>query len=361
MWVLDDLTPLHQLAEETLRAPAHLFTPRPVYRLTRQVYGLNSLLALYATYAADNPPAGVVVSYFLQEAPQEQVTLTLLDAEGQQANSFSSQIVPEAPVPIGPLQYHLRYGVAVMTGKPVGEDEPGVQWGTLTLSPPASDVVPAQPGLNRFVLPLLYPGARRVPGAPGGGITQPLALPGNYSVRLTIGEQSWTAPITILKDPRVTTPQSELEAQFAFMVQLRDKVSEIHDAINQLRRVRQQIEERTLAATHHASATAIRQQAKTILDKLAYIEAILIQTHLNEMSGELASTGFSPRLNQRIQAIGYAVARSDNAPTAQSYALFAELAARADHQLELLRAVLDNELVTFNQLFRDANVPAVSL
>ena len=79
LWILDDLTPLHQLSDAILEQPTHLFAPRPVYRLTRQVYGLASLLTLYASYAADNPPAGVVVTYYLKERPAGAVTLALLD------------------------------------------------------------------------------------------------------------------------------------------------------------------------------------------------------------------------------------------------------------------------------------------
>ncbi|MEP7188477.1 MAG: hypothetical protein ABI901_04700, partial [Roseiflexaceae bacterium] len=67
-----------------------------------------------------------------------------------------------------------------------------------------------------------------------------------------------------------------------------------------------------------------------------------------------------PRLNQRLQALGYAVARSDHAPTQQSYELFAYIAARADRQLALLRQVLDTDLVEFNRLYAQAGFSAVA-
>lgn len=59
LWILDDFTPLREFAGG-IAGTTHLFQPRPVYRLTRQVYGLDSLIALYQTLAADNPPSGVV-------------------------------------------------------------------------------------------------------------------------------------------------------------------------------------------------------------------------------------------------------------------------------------------------------------
>ncbi len=242
LWILDDVSPLRELAEEPriAEAPVHLFAPRPVHRLTRHVYGLDSLNALYGHFAADNPPSGVVVYFLLNQAASD-VSISLLDGEGAVVNTYRSQTEPAPAAPIGPLAYKLEAGGAVLTGKVSGEEEPGIRWGPLTLNPEHPGIVPTCAGLNRFALPILYPGARGVPEALSAGITAPIAPPGRYAVRLTVDGQSWERPVEILPDLRVATTPAEFQAQFELMIAIRDKVSQVHDAVNRLRDVRRQV------------------------------------------------------------------------------------------------------------------------
>ena len=362
MWILDDVTPLRQYHTiDSTAAPAHLFLPPPVLRLTRQVYGLDSLVALYSPYAAPNPPVGVVVSYWLNQPPTDDILLELIDRDGTVVSRATSAVAAHAAAPIGPFDYELRGGTATLTGNVVNAEEPGIRWGPITLGA-AQHVVPTtRRGLNRCTLPIVYPGARRVPGALGGGITQPLALPGSYTVRLTIGERTWTAPVEIVRDPQTNASQADLEAQFGLMVKIRDKVSVIHDAVNQIRDLRRQIVERTATTEARNVATPIPAAATTLLASLATIEAMLIQPQLHERSGELAGTELAPGLNNKLEKLGYAVARSDHAPTRQSLELFADLSDRTDRQLARLRDVLANDLVAFNQLFADGGIAAIVL
>ena len=99
-------------------------------------------------------------------------------------------------------------------------------------------------GLNRFIWNMRYPDARNVEGAiyRSSGVTGPLAPPGTYQVRLTVGGESWTQPFEIRKDPRVDVSDDDLRDQFAFLLQIRDKLSETNDAINQIRTLRAEID-----------------------------------------------------------------------------------------------------------------------
>ena len=151
-WILDDLTPLHQLTDQVRQAPAHLFPPGPTLRMlppigaSRQTApGKNYMIAsgYPATYyeiptaqgekarifldAGENPPAGVVVTYYLREQPTTAVTLSFCDAQGQLIKSFTSQ-----PADTPPASQTAR--------------EPRV---------------PSAAGLNRFVWNMRYPDARR--------------------------------------------------------------------------------------------------------------------------------------------------------------------------------------------------------
>lgn len=98
MWILDDISPLRQLTDDIMAETVHLFEPEPAYRITRQAYGLNSLNAAYFSYAANNPPSGIIVQYYLKDRINSPVTLELLDANANVIQHFSSE-KPENPAP----------------------------------------------------------------------------------------------------------------------------------------------------------------------------------------------------------------------------------------------------------------------
>ena len=324
MWILDDVTPIRELSAGVLDGGVHLCRPQPVHRLTRHVYGLDSLIALYHGFAADNPPSGAVIYYRLDK-PARHVTISLLDETGSVVNSYDSRSEPRRPAPIGPMAYSLQFGSATLTGKVAGEEEPGIRWGAQTLDRGANPrQLPTGEGLHRVTLDITYPGARRVPGAQSRGITAPIAPPGMYTVRLTVDGEVREQPLEIRPDPRLTTTAEDYAAQFAFMIRLRDKVSEIHDTVNTLRDLRGQIEGRLRPLDDRAEWSPVREAAERVLTQLTAIEEVLIQPGLHERSGELDSVHFPIRLNNKLEALGYQVARSDDAPTAQAEDLYAD-------------------------------------
>ena len=359
LWILDDVSPLRELAAGIPVGPIHLFRPSPVHRLSRHVYGLDSLIALYNGFAADNPPSGVVI-YYLLGARAARITISLIDAAGTVVNAFDSRREPRRPSPIGPMAYQLRYGTASLTGTVAGEEEPGIRWGALTLDRGADPRrLPTEAGLHRVALDITYPGARRVPGAPGRGITAPVTPPGVYTVRLVVDGETREQSVEIRPDPRLKTTRDEYRAQFELMIRLRDKVSEIHDAVNTMRDLRSQLQARIAPLEHHAASSAAVSIAERLIASISAIERALIQPELHERSGELDSIHFPIRLNNKIEALGYHVARSDDAPTAQDRDLFTDLARRADDQLARYRRLLHEDVAAFNSAMRDAAAPAV--
>ena len=348
MWILDDVTPLHALAADAPEEPVHLVAPRPVVRVTRHVYGLDSLNALYEPFAAPNPPSGLVVHYHLA-AQAGEVTISLEDEDGMERNRLSSVAVPRTPAPIGPLAYRLGWGTARLTGTVAGEDEPGIRWGAITLDNGTDPYrVPTGAGLHRFALPILCPGARSIPGALHRGITAPILPPGRYVVRLTVDGHARTRPVEILPDPRLTTTPDAYRAQFDLMCRIRDKVSEVHDAVNLIRDLRGRIAAGVRYAPDHPEIGQVRDHAAGLLDHLGEIEGTLNQPGLHERSGELDSIHHPIKLNAKLEALGYHVARSDDAPTAQSYALFEDLVARADAVLGRLHGLLAHDVHAFD-------------
>ncbi len=359
LWILDDLSPLRQATPDMLQAPLHLCAPRPTYRVAREAYGIRGYIHMGFAHGAPNPPTGVVVTYYLRDEPATPVTVALLDADGQEV-SWATSAPPRPPrTPLGHYDYVLRHGVAVLTARGADDEEPGIRVGA-RVAPRDLSHPTARAGFNRCVLDLLYPAASTVGGYLPLGVTAPLALPGAYTVRLTIGEDALTAPCVILADPRAAATPADLQAQFALQRAVREGVSVLHQAVAVARDLRWQLEaQAALLQRAGQAALAARDAAARLTTHLDALERRVLQPAYTTRSGEL-SAGHAPlALSNRFEALGNAVAGYDGRPTAQAVALYAELAAQTEHCLTDLRVLLADDLPSYTALARAADVPAL--
>ncbi len=313
-WILDDLTPLHQLDEKILAGKFFLFKPRDAYRLrgTRaDVPGIGK-----------NPPSGSIIYYYLRQKPEKEVRLEFLDAKGQLVRTFSSSDKPAA-----------------------GE---------------AGMLLSVEPGLNRFVWNMRYPDATRVPGAVlWAGVTAgPVAVPGKYQVRLTVDGEAMTQSWEWKKDPRLETTQAEFEEQFDFLIQIRDKLSEVNRAILQLRELRWKIETLNQELKGLERGAGLIEQGKNMVARLDAIEDVLIQSKSKSSQDPL---NYPIKLDNKIAALAGVVASADARPTNQSRELFQELAASADEEIGKLRKILDEDLPALNASLREAGIPHIRI
>ena len=286
------------------------------------------------------PPDGVTISYLLRAKPEGEATLTFLDAQGREIKRFSSEEHKTLRARAGDLK--TITGVEVRT-----RDEPRVA---------------IEAGLNRFTWDMRYPDAGWVDGyiTDSGILSGPMAAPGHYQARLTVGDQTQTVTFEIEKDPRISASQEDLDAQFALLCQIRDKVSEIHQAVNQLTSIRQQLGEwngraRKLAAPNHEELT---RQTTALIAELDATLGELIETHSAEDDDTLR---FPVKLNVKLAALMGVVASADAAPTQQAREVWDALSAQTDTQLARLRALQDGELAAINTLIRAASLPAVAV
>jgi photosystem II stability/assembly factor-like uncharacterized protein len=352
IWILDNLTPIRNRTPEATGAAMHLFAPGTVTAFrtvrgfgrppgsgkayqgtgttmftTRQITRPNGETRQRYLDTGQNPPDGVVVYFSLAEKADGPVTLAFLDARGNLIKTFSNQD-PERP--------------AKETG---AKEEPKVR---------------AEAGLNRFIWNMRYPDARNFPGAiyRSGDISGPLAPPGEYQVRLIVGDQSQTQPFTIRKDPRVEASDGDLQAQFALLLKVRDKLSETNDAIIQIRALRGQIEGWEARSRGRAGGEAIHEAAQTLLDGLAATEQELVQTSWKSSRDALTAPS---KLNAKLATLANVVGGSDAAPTTQSYEVFGVLSERLDAQFERLDTLIRREVPRFNTLVQEQNLPALTI
>ena len=349
-WIMDDLSPLRQAAADPAEASVRLFQPRTTHRHTPpETFGLPSkapwgyertgtLVVAYAQRPDDdggvirsymdggaNPHSGVYVHYYLDDATDESVSITLLDAAGQPIIRYRCQDDADAP------------SLAL-------DEERGPK---------------PRPGLNRLVWNMRYPKAQPLPGDPlteslhPPAITGPTAPPGSYGVRLQVGDRTLTQSFEIVKDPRLDATQEEMQEQFSFLIRMRDKLTQTHAAVEQIRSVRKQVDE----WAGRTNAQPVADAAKDLNEKLAAIEGELAQTKANAQIDRLK---YPAKINGKINGLISWVTSSDERPTQQSREVFGLLSDQVNVQLDTLKTVLDEDVAKFNTLVAEMEVAALN-
>ncbi len=313
-WILDDLTPLHQLTADAARADRFLFKPRDVYRLQG-----GGGFGGPPRGVGQNPPNGAMVFYYLKQKPETEVTLEVLDARDSLIRRWSTR--PREP----------------------------------------ADSLRVAAGMSRFVWNLRYPDASRFEGMIfwAGGTQGPIAVPGTYKIRLRAGEWSETRSFELKQDPRTQATQADLQSQFDLLLRIRNRVTEANDAVKRIRAVKQLLDGVTERAKKLTDGGGrITGAADSLKTKLSAIEAEIYQ--VRNRSGQ-DPLNYPIKLNNKIAALAGIVASADAPPTEQSVRVFEELSALLQAQLDQLKAVLDAEVPAFNRMVKEQDIPAVTV
>jgi photosystem II stability/assembly factor-like uncharacterized protein len=375
-WVLDDLSPLRALAAGAAGAKALLYPPAPSYRLwsagnvQRPPQGMGQ-----------NPPAGVVIAYYLKEAPAadkaKEIKLEILTQDGKVIRTFEGQPAegPEGPAEAkamgGPAAGEKEAAARAPEKPPAASPVPGPQGQEIGKDKgkeaekeeaeeekEEEEKVPTRAGLNRFVWDMTWPKWSKFPGMIlwSGEPFGPLAVPGTYQVRLTAGGETLSQPFEIREDPRSAATQADLEAQFQFLLEARDKLTETHDAIRRIREVRAQLDDMRKRLRKDEARKPLVEAAKELDKKMTEVEEALYQTKNRSRQDPL---NFPVRLDDKLNAVAGSVALGDYRPSAQAIAVKSGLTAAIDAELAKLRAIWDGDLARFNEQARDQGVPAV--
>jgi photosystem II stability/assembly factor-like uncharacterized protein len=380
-WVLDDIGPLRQMTDTMREAPVHLFAPQPAIRYT-QSGGYGSGAAPGKNYgssgpfilpyrekelptgektriyldAGQNPPNGLLVQYYLKEKPEGEVTLTFLDADEQEIKRFSSE--EQKPAATGVVGASAAEGAEGGAAVPPAAEEPAEKPKGEKKEEKKEPRVPKDAGGNRFVWNLKYPDSVKIEGYVAGedALAGPVAAPGNYHVRLQVGDETYTQPFEVRKDPRIATSDEDLHEQFDLLLAIRDRLSEVHNGINTIRSIRKQTEEWESRTKDHEIHDQVVSAAKELRDKLLALEGELTQVKAKVRSDTM---DHPIKLNARVAALASVVSSGETAPTRQARQVFDELSARVAAQLERLRALIESDVAAFNTLIREASIPAI--
>jgi hypothetical protein len=344
-WLLDDVTPIRQMSDAIRAEAVHLFVPDTSIR-----FGGGRTRS---EDAGENPPCCLTVSYWLKQRGTTPLTLEFRDATGKTIRTFTSA---------GPASDSVKADSAknraprdTLSEKPRGSRS----FADDTLAFMAADsVVPARAGLNRFVWNLRYPSTREVRGVVNdeGSTLGPVAAPGTYTVRLTVDGKTHDQLALVRPDPRMRATQADYDAQVALALQVQQTTNDLSDAVSRILDIEHQLEERvdhskkqTYAARLGAAATPLRTKLETIRDSLVEIHSHVDQITLH----------YPIRLYNMLLSLADMVQSAEGAPTKQEGEVYREIAVQVNRQIAQLRSLETNDVVAFNRMMRELDVPAV--
>ena len=347
-WILDDLSTIRQFAAGLTGQDLHLFKPRDTYRIVAGGFGPGGPVITGWD--------GAVINYWLKQAGQK-VTIEFLDARGQLLRRFSSeqdsvaradslrQVADRASRDAANKRKAdslAALGVLTAAYRPDTTDT-RPQMGGWRYQPPPR--VPNKAGMNRFSWYLRGEDAQGFTGMIfwAAGTTGPTIPPGTYSVRITAGDKTESQTFQVLRDPRTNATQGDLDAQYAFLVQVRDRTTEANNAVRTIRNVKAQLEDRRAKAG--SKGAALDKLASALSAKLSSVEEEIYQ--VKNRSGQ-DPLNYPIRLNNQLAALAGVAGSTEARPTAQSYEVFKLLSAQLDEQLKRLTDALGSDLSAVN-------------
>ncbi|HDR90325.1 MAG TPA: glycosyl hydrolase [Bacteroidetes bacterium] len=317
LWVFDDLALLHQMKNEQVNSLFHLYEPAPAYRIEAGRGGRGIL--------GENPPSGPVIFFYLREAPDSSnpVRLDIYDATGRLVRRFTTEKIP------------VEQDVRLYTEK-----------------------LEVSKGINRVEWDMRYPGARTFPGMIlwGGTTRGPLALPGEYTARLVTEKDSGETVLRILPDPAVETTFDGLKEQFTFLMEIRDTLSEVHQTILDIRKLRGDLKE--LQKRIPDEGSELKELIVHTLKEISEVEEALYQTKNQSPQDPL---NYPIRLNNKLAALAGAGSRGSYPPTRQDREVKAILEKAIREQLNRFSRIRTSAVPMINKMAIELQVPAVKL
>ena len=319
-WILEDVTPLRQIAADSPAPAVQLYSPEAAHRLyypdqvdTRRPAGVN-------------PPAGALIDYDLAAQPSGEVTIDIIDAAGNSVRHLSSAAAAK-------------------------EQQPP-EWPDQVI---ASNTLPKAPGMNRFVWDLRYDDPVQIPGAFYAGLAPrgPIALPGIYTVKLSVDGQSQRVPLQLLRDPRVKGPEEDLRRKFALSVEVWHDMDALHRAVNDIRTVEAKVATLHKKLDGQSAQRKLLAQGDALVATAERIERLLMQVDIKGSEGNL---NFPDMLNEQIYAFEGDLEDADTAPTKQEVDTYAGFHAQLEKELDAWGAIKRTSLPSFQEQVKRAGI-----
>ena len=325
-WILDSLGALRQANAQITDEAVHLYRPDVAWRTRR-----GSANPKYFLLYGQNAPDGAVIDYYLKSQPKEPISLEMLDSSGKVVRKYSSKA----------------------KNTEAGPSESGEEF-----NPP--ETIPNKAGTNRFVWDLRYEAPVLIPGQVFDSADNPkgpLALPGQYQVRLTAEGKTLTEPLTVKLDPRVKATPEALRQEFDLSLKIRDEITRADTTVLEMNSVKSQITALHKRLDGDAKYKAILNAADALVKKTEPIDSQLWQGKMKASEEDL---NFPDEINDQLKGVAEFMEQSDNAPTAADLAAYDDLSGKVSKLVAQWKEIKAKDLAALNQQIRKAEIPSIA-
>ena len=300
LWMIDDLTVLHQLPNSNL--DPYLFKPKATYRLNGSG-GKKSLTM------GTNKPNGVAVHFFIPKYTEgsDTIELSFHDEKGNEIKKFSTSN--------------------------------------------ENSELKVKEGGNVFVWDYKYPGAEKFEGMImwSASLSGAKAVPGTYQVRLSVNNFKSQNTFEIMRSPTSESSVDQMREQFTFVNQINKTISKAHQSIEKIRRTKLKLNEFLNNFSDNKDAKNIVSKANFLIDSLSTVENALYQTKNESRQDPL---NFPIKLTNKLGHIANLVTMNDFPPTDQDKRLMMELSKKIDKEIEIFNKLITNDVSEFNLSFK---------
>ena len=317
-WIVDDLTPLHQLSDEIADAGFHLYKPDQAYRMQQSGGWRKPNTKL----VGENHPNGAILNFYLKNTQAtDTVSLEILEMDGSLIQRFSNRAKENK------------------------------------LDPTADKPLKVKSGGNRLIWNMRYPGYKTFKGmvfysSPNIG---PKAVPGDYLVRLNYNGQSLEQVLTIIKDPRMPNTDEDYQEQFDFLIAVRDQVSRANTAIVDIRDVKKDLD---YLKGKSGLKPGLKEMIADFESKLDIVENTI---HMTKNQSRQDPLNYGIRINNRLAFLMADSQRGDYRPTDQAKEFFTEVTKELDTEIQALNGLMKEYVSKVNGQVSENNMEVISL
>ena len=311
-WVLDDISQMRDVDRDILESEHYLFDSKDAYRRIEMVDGRNPLMGPTEFGRKDwSDLTGLTLYYHLASIVDEEVTIEILEMDGDVIHRYSSQ----------------------------------------------ADEISTNRGMNKFFWDLRYPTANLVGDKLfRGGNYGPQAVPAVYQVRLTVGDWSQTRKFNVQQDPRIRTSKDDLQQQFNLAIEIRDSISRLNDDVRRIAGIRRQLRETAALNLQHKARDSIISAINGLEFDLRKLELSLVQ---EGVKNPLEASLLMPSLEGQLVQVLNIVLSSEHRPTDGAIQRFTDLNTELKFHHQQLSKLVNDGIRSLNILMAKENLPAV--
>ena len=317
-WMIDDLTPLHQLNKNLSLQDFHLFKPNSAYRLSQSNENKNTNYKL----VGKNHPNGAILNFYIKKLKEgDKISLEIKEKNGKLIQRYSNSAT------------------------------------TNSLNPEADLPLNIKSGSNRLIWNIRYPGFKEFDGmvfysSPNIG---PKAVPGEYTISLNYNGRNKDQTLQIIKDPRLTNTYQDYKNQFDFLINVRDQVSRANSTIIKIHEVQKDLD-------YLKDKSEITDEIKDYINRFEKeLDVIENKIHMTKNQSRQDPLNYGIRINNRIAFLLADSQRGDYPPTNQAVEFFTEITEELNQQIQALNNLIEVNLPELNKMISNNKIEIFSM